>query len=99
VSAESLESLSNYFRNRQVVQYTPSRIRRRPVRRRVKLIHELRGRALGGGLVEFLVKCQGGLYVKEFVHGDEGRTQPSIAGTLGMEAIPIELDVLDVDTQ
>jgi len=97
VSPESLESLSNYFRNRQITQYTPSRIRRRPLRRRVRIVYELRGRLVSPNVAEFLIKCQGGLYVKEFVHGDGGRTEPSIAGTLGVGAIPIELDVMDIE--
>jgi tRNA pseudouridine synthase 10 len=35
----------------------------------------------------------GGLYVKELVHGDEGRTEPSLAGLLGTD---IEIEALDV---
>jgi tRNA pseudouridine synthase 10 len=34
--------------------------------------------------------------VKELVSGDEGRTEPSLAGRLGMGAHVRELDVLDV---
>jgi tRNA pseudouridine synthase 10 len=35
----------------------------------------------------------GGLYVKELAHGDEGRTEPSLAGLLG---IGVEIEALDV---
>ena len=35
----------------------------------------------------------GGLYVKELVHGDDGRTDPSLAGLLGVD---IEVEALDV---
>jgi tRNA pseudouridine synthase 10 len=38
----------------------------------------------------------GGLYVKELVSGDEGRTEPSLAGLLGVDAHVTALDVLDV---
>jgi tRNA pseudouridine synthase 10 len=42
------------------------------------------------------VDCQGGLYVKELVSGDEGRTSPSLTGILGVRALVEELDVIDV---
>ncbi len=97
VTEEQLRSLESYFRNRQIVQYTPRRIKRKPQhKKRTRTVYELRARKLAPRLIELLVRCQGGLYVKELVTGDYGRTSPSISDTLGVEAIPIELDVLDV---
>jgi tRNA pseudouridine synthase 10 len=43
------------------------------------------------------VHCEGGLYVKELVSGDEGRTVPSLTGTLGIQAKVEDLDVIKVD--
>ena len=43
------------------------------------------------------VYCEGGLYVKELIHGDQGRTKPSLSGLLGMELAVEELDVLRVE--
>jgi len=40
---------------------------------------------------------QGGLYIKELVSGDEGRTEPSLAGLLGVDATVAALDVTDVE--
>jgi Predicted pseudouridylate synthase len=48
-------------------------------------------------VLELFIRCQGGLYVKEFVTGDGGRTQPSVAETLGASLEVVELDVLDVE--
>jgi tRNA pseudouridine synthase 10 len=42
------------------------------------------------------IRCQGGLYVKELVSGDEGRTIPSVASLLGNRAKTLKLDVLNV---
>ena len=39
---------------------------------------------------------EGGLYVKEFVNGDMGRTEPSISSLLGIDAAVKELDVIEV---
>jgi tRNA pseudouridine synthase 10 len=47
-------------------------------------------------LAELQIRCQGGLYVKELVSGDEGRTVPSVSQLLGNRAKPLKLDVLNV---
>jgi tRNA pseudouridine synthase 10 len=43
------------------------------------------------------IKCDAGLYIKELISGDGGRTKPSLSALLGVEAEVTELDVLDVD--
>ncbi len=43
------------------------------------------------------LKCDAGLYIKELISGDKGRTNPSLSALLGVEAEVTELDVLDVD--
>lgn len=40
---------------------------------------------------------QAGTYVKEFVHGDFGRTSPSLRDLLGTEVDILALDVLDIE--
>ena len=46
--------------------------------------------------IKFHVRTQGGLYIKELVSGDEGRTSPSFAEILGADAKCVELDVVAV---
>jgi tRNA pseudouridine synthase 10 len=43
------------------------------------------------------VHGEGGLYIKELVSSDEGRTEPSLAGLLGVDATVIHLDVRSVE--
>jgi tRNA pseudouridine synthase 10 len=45
---------------------------------------------------EMKIRCQGGLYVKELVTGDDGRTVPSVSEVLNNKAKPLKLDVLNV---
>jgi len=40
---------------------------------------------------------EGGLYIKELISGDEGRTEPSLAGLLGVGAEVTALDVVAVE--
>lgn len=42
------------------------------------------------------IRCEGGLYVKELISGDEGRTKPSLSELLGIDARVVELDVIEV---
>ena len=46
-------------------------------------------------MYEFEIKGEAGLYVKELVTGDDGRTQPSISSLVG-EASVKQLDVIKI---
>ncbi|WP_243679749.1 hypothetical protein [Vulcanisaeta souniana] len=95
VTNEAMITLHDYFRNRQVAQ----RIRHgRRIRRRISMVYELNGSVVRGGrLVEFLIKCQGNLYIRGgFVHGGFGDVEPSIAGVLGIGVKPVEIDILNI---
>ncbi len=61
--------------------------------RRVKSVEM---KMLDGALLELIVRTEAGSYVKELVHGDQGRTQPSLAGALGIPCEVLELDALEV---
>ncbi|MFB6283221.1 MAG: tRNA pseudouridine(54/55) synthase Pus10 [Halobacteria archaeon] len=49
-----------------------------------------------GDLVAVEFECEGGLYVKELVSGDNGRTEPSLTDLVGVEMEVDDLDVVDV---
>jgi len=77
-----------------VRQRTPARVlRRRPDRTRRRRVVDLEWKRLGPRRVELTVRAQAGTYVKELVSGDGGRTRPSAAKVLGVEAACAELDV------
>ncbi len=87
------EELSNIV----VKQETPLRVlHRRADLTREKYIYEVDIKKLSLKKAELNIRCQGGLYVKELVTGDEGRTTPNISDILKNEAKPIRLDVLSV---
>ncbi|EPS65074.1 hypothetical protein M569_09705, partial [Genlisea aurea] len=83
----------------QIVQKTPIRVlhRRSPLERE-KTIHWMRVERMGGRAHYFLLHLctQAGTYIKEFVHGDFGRTHPSLGSILGCRAEILRLDVTDV---
>jgi len=45
---------------------------------------------------EFSLRCESGTYVKETIHGDGGRTQPSVASLIGALCEVEWLDVADI---
>ncbi len=97
VSDEDLKLLEQKLTGVIVKQRTPLRVlHRRADLTREKYIYEVKVKKLSPKKAEMRVRCQGGLYVKELVSGDEGRTTPSVSEILGQKAKPIKLDVLNV---
>lgn len=50
----------------------------------------------GSTEVEVTLRCESGTYVKETIHGDNGRTQPSVASLLKAKCEVLWLDVGDI---
>lgn len=97
VTNEELATLEKELTNVTIRQRTPKRVlHRRPDRVREKHIYETKIKRLSKDTVEMKIICQGGLYVKELVTGDDGRTDPSVSKIINAKAEPIELDVLNV---
>jgi len=97
VRQEDLQVLERLPMPLEVRQQTPLRVlHRRADRVRRKLVFEIQITPRNEQEFELVVRCQGGLYVKEFISGDEGRTTPSIAEILGKTVVCHQLDVIDV---
>ncbi|MEM2098516.1 MAG: tRNA pseudouridine(54/55) synthase Pus10 [Candidatus Bathyarchaeia archaeon] len=80
-----------------IKQQTPLRVlHRRADLTREKYIYWIKVKKLSPKTAEMQIRCQGGLYVKELVSGDEGRTVPSVSSLVGCRAKPLRLDVLKV---
>lgn len=97
VSAEELTRIEQTLSNATVRQQTPKRVlHRRADLTREKYIYKAKVKRLSHNRAEMQVRCQGGLYIKELVTGDEDRTEPSVASILDTKATPLQLDVLSV---
>ncbi|MCX8206557.1 MAG: tRNA pseudouridine(54/55) synthase Pus10 [Methanothrix sp.] len=80
-----------------VEQRTPTRVsHRRADKVRRRAVHSAELEYLNGQIAKITVRCDSGLYVKELISGDGGRTRPSLAELLGSDARVVELDVIDV---
>ncbi len=81
-----------------IKQRTPQRVshRRADLVRQRKILR-ISGRILSKKEAEFTIKTEAGMYVKELVSGDDGRTEPSFTGITGNEAKVKTLDVVKID--
>lgn len=89
------------IRDLTLQQKTPIRVlHRRPLATRERTIHNMSAHLINeSDRHHFLLflKTQAGTYIKEFVHGDFGRTVPSLGNLLKTECDILQLDVLAVE--
>jgi tRNA pseudouridine synthase 10 len=87
----------NELKNTIISQKTPFRVlRRRSDKIRRRGVKDIKYRPLSKKKIEFEIRTQSGLYVKELINGDEGRTEPSISSLLDNKVKKIELDVIRI---
>lgn len=82
---------------RVIDQQTPTRVTHRRadmVRKRKAVLVCLK--SLDDKTVELEITGESGLYVKELIHGDQGRTRPSFSELLEVPCTVLELDVLEI---
>jgi tRNA pseudouridine synthase 10 len=79
-------------------QRTPIRVsHRRADKIRTREVRKLEYKKLDSKTLELVIECEGGLYIKELISGDENRSKPSVREILGTGAKCVQLDVLDVN--
>ncbi len=94
---EKLKSSLSILSGTLIRQKTPTRVlHRRADLERARLVHSAELESFDRNTAVLLVNCEGGLYVKELVSGDNGRTVPSVASLIEGEAKVIELEVIKV---
>ena len=85
-----------------LAQRTPERVaHRRADKIRKRMVLETSDPSIdidedGNLIAEFSLRCESGTYVKETVHGDGGRTQPSVASLIKAKCTVEWLDVADI---
>jgi len=82
-------------------QNTPIRVlHRRALATRLRTVHEIElKRSEEANYYEMQVLTQAGTYIKEFVHGDLGRTEPSLRTMLKLPIDIVELDVMSISLE
>ena len=97
VTAEQFQAVVGSLQGATIEQRTPSRVRhRRADLVRLRRVLEISGDLLSSTEAVIKIHCEGGLYIKELVSGDGGRTRPSLSELLAIPAAVTELNVLAV---
>lgn len=98
VNKQDVSEVASSFENVHLAQRTPERVEhRRADLVRDRMIYKVEAENIEDTSFDLILRTQSGTYVKEFVSGDEGRTQPNFSERLGTQCRVYLLDVLDID--
>jgi len=97
VAPEEAENVAKSLSGAEIKQRTPRRVERsRADKVRVRRVHKAETRWVDERHFELRLITDGGLYIKELISGDDGRTSPSVAEFLGKRAVCERLDALNI---
>ncbi|UKK00372.2 tRNA pseudouridine(55) synthase [Theileria orientalis] len=97
LSYHKVKEIENYEYPLAIKQSNPIRIsHRRAQDVRNKVIYDLKLDLIHPRVILMYIETQAGLYVKEFVNGDLGRTNPSLKGMLKTKLHVVKLDVINI---
>jgi len=97
VAEADLQAALDELEGTTVHQETPQRVaHRRADLTRTREVYAASGDRVDEAHADIRIHGAGGLYVKELISSDEGRTEPSLSGLLGVDAVVTALDVVDV---
>ena len=97
VSSAKLLNAFGSLRQTSIEQRTPTRVshgRTDSIRRR--FVKEIELESVDADTATIRLRTSSGTYVKELIHGDEGRTKPSLAELLATDVSVKQLDVIGV---
>ncbi len=81
----------------KIKQRTPTRVKhRRADKTRIREVHDAKLVEKKNDMAVIEILAQSGTYIKELMHGDNGRTQPNLAEKLGKKVEVKWLDVIEI---
>ncbi|NPV49986.1 MAG: tRNA pseudouridine(54/55) synthase Pus10 [Candidatus Methanofastidiosum sp.] len=96
LTEEEKRKIEEFFVDRDIYQETPNRVvHRRADKTRIRKVYKVRTSKENCSSLE--IYCDGGLYIKELISGDEERTNPSIAELLGKSIKCVLLNVISIE--
>ncbi|NYT11188.1 MAG: tRNA pseudouridine(54/55) synthase Pus10 [Methanomassiliicoccales archaeon] len=97
VDKEKLNEVVRSLKGTAIIQQTPLRVtHRRADKARERRIKDAFVESFDGEMMSLVLTTESGTYVKEFVHGDQGRTRPNLSQELGIACEVISLDVIAI---
>jgi len=97
LNKEKLIKVAQSLQGQLIKQLTPTRVaHRRANKVRDRLIYNCTIESVEGFRARLTLETESGTYIKEFVSGDDNKTQPNLSELIGIPCKVIELDVIDV---
>jgi len=97
LNKEKLIKVAQSLQGQLIKQLTPTRVaHRRANKIRERLIYNCSIESVEGIIARMTLETESGTYVKEFVSGDNDKTQPNLSDLIGIPCKVTELDVIDV---
>jgi tRNA pseudouridine synthase 10 len=97
LNKEKLIKVAQALQGKLIKQLTPTRVaHRRAHKIRERTIYNCTIESVEGIRARLLLETESGTYVKEFISGDEKKTQPNLSELIGIPCKVTELDVIDV---
>ncbi len=97
LNKEKLIKVAQSLQGQLIKQLTPTRVaHRRANKIRERLIYNCTIESVEGIIARLTLETESGTYVKEFVSGDNDKTQPNLSELIGIPCKVKELDVIDV---
>ena len=97
LNKEKLIKVAQTLQGKLIKQLTPTRVaHRRANKIRERTIYNCTIESVEGIIARLTLETESGTYVKEFVSGDDNKTQPNLSELIGIPCKVKELDVIDV---
>jgi tRNA pseudouridine synthase 10 len=97
LNKEKLIKVAQSLQGKLIKQLTPTRVaHRRANKIRERFIYNCTIESVEGIIASITLETESGTYVKEFVSGDDEKTQPNLSELIGIPCKVKELDVIEV---
>jgi tRNA pseudouridine synthase 10 len=97
LNKEKLIKVAQTLQGKLIKQLTPTRVaHRRANKIRERIIYNCTIESVEGIIARLTLETESGTYIKEFISGDDGKTQPNLSELIGIPCKVKELDVIDV---
>jgi len=97
LNKEKLIKVAQSLQGQLIKQLTPTRVaHRRANKIRERLVYNCTIESVEGIIARLTLETESGTYIKEFVSGDNDKTQPNLSELIGIPCKVKELDVIDV---
>lgn len=95
IDHRKLNDIVRVLAEKPICQLTPNRVaHRRANLERTRTVRSVEIETVNGRDAVIVVEADSGTYIKELMHGDDGRTKPSVAEIVGVPCEVTELDVI-----